>query len=196
MKGQKTMFNLQLYTRKWCNFSEHQTPNHPITLLPGALGRLPPEIRFMIYDILMPPRNYRYYGNGRLMPAASFPKIAHVCREMRQYASQRYRFIQSIRKLSRGGDIRGFGVFDPKRDSIFILERAYERAYDRIVWIQNATVQWDDAFQEPTVTNISSRTKRYSRRNSRNQWEVGPEGEIWEIEWDKIDVYGLPTLLQ
>ncbi|KAI0545466.1 hypothetical protein F4679DRAFT_561047 [Xylaria curta] len=176
VKFRDSTFIFQLYMREWYNFSE--TLGHPnTTLRPGALERLPPEIRFMIYDILMPRKIHCFGLAGR--PDLSFPRTAHVCREMRQYAMQKYRLIQWIQEIDGKDRVGGFGVFNPERDSI--------RIYDYLV---DATVQWDDAFQTPKSTHISSRTKRYPIEGGLRQYWVGPEGEMWEIKG------AYPTLLE
>ncbi|KAI1827318.1 hypothetical protein F4861DRAFT_403889 [Xylaria intraflava] len=101
----KYTFNLQVYTREWRNFSENpETKRIPVSL--GNLRRLPPEVRFMIYDLTIPanPNCFDKSGTGgrcwltkesrRPQPRLfELPGIAHVCQDMRQYAMRRYRLI-------------------------------------------------------------------------------------------------------
>ncbi|KAI1162322.1 hypothetical protein F5B18DRAFT_624811 [Nemania serpens] len=97
--GETGVFDLQIYTRKWYNFSDNGVTN---TYLPGKLGRLPPEIRFMIYDYMMP-ANLNHIDlcgtselrrlSGSLWRIFAVPEIAHVCQDMRQYAMSKYQFV-------------------------------------------------------------------------------------------------------
>ncbi|KAI0182635.1 hypothetical protein EV127DRAFT_449129 [Xylaria flabelliformis] len=163
-------FNLQVFTRKWYNFSERQ-PDHAIpTLIP--LGRLPPEIRFMIYDLIMPPtrtifdltRPLDYLSKNLSSDTQrpfAVPKIAHICREMRQYAMRRYRLIwfryaiDTYRyRLKCDTDNwkpvqSRFGVFDPAKDLIEILVQSIKSTDN--LRCRNRDILWRNPFREPKL---------------------------------------------
>ncbi|KAI1438619.1 hypothetical protein GGR50DRAFT_638852 [Xylaria sp. CBS 124048] len=200
----ETIFNLQVYARKWYDFSGRQTPHHTNTKLlpPGVLKRLPPEIRFMIYDFSMPPKcNYfdlvghpheflpprPFVWSGPYFPV---PKIAHVCQEMSRYAMQKYQFIWFRYTAIRTEPVLPFfsttsyiswadpvqdiaelaiwtsppvesriGFFNPAKDSI----QVYLDGLESVHLIQDATVQWSDPFQAPTLSgDTSTQEKKYS----------------------------------
>ncbi|KAI1734570.1 hypothetical protein F4680DRAFT_470829 [Xylaria scruposa] len=174
---------LQVFTRKWYNFLEPRISGHPnIAPLPGVLGRLPPELRFIIYDLVMPAEH-----NDITFPGIhfgelffKFPKIAHVCRDMREYAMRKYRFIWY--NISVGESIfgEGFGVFDPAKDSIMIhLESVLS-----VHLIENGTVQWNNPFKTPKLTGIvSSRDKEYPNEGLKSvDFYIGTECEIWQSQ--------------
>ncbi|KAI1280233.1 hypothetical protein F5Y07DRAFT_413353 [Xylaria sp. FL0933] len=105
------VFSIQIYHRRWYNFladPDQLVPTH----LPGKIGRLPAEIRFIIYDYLMPAKSYfiDYLGTSPpfwvpRVPRTLFaiPKIAHVCRDMRLYAMSKYQFVcYGYRTFKRG----------------------------------------------------------------------------------------------
>ncbi len=212
------IFNLQIYTRKWYNFSDNQVVD---TYRPGKLGRLPPEIRFIIYNYMMPANSNdfdfcctsaSFESLGPHRPLFAVPEIAHVCREMRQYAMSRYQFIwyncttrveaaqleigpilnwrpdEFIAETSqtriwnevRGSETSSFGFFDPKKDSLEIHLR-FVRA---VQLVKDATLEWDDAFQAPTLTNVSTRVKRYSPKETDNVFIFTPkESGMWQRFW-------------
>ncbi|KAI0505820.1 hypothetical protein F5B22DRAFT_626460 [Xylaria bambusicola] len=163
------------------------------------LGRLPQNIRVMIYDVSMPaaqnfdfsvawpplkthpnppsqtrhikPKfNYQHY-NQLGFP---IPKMAHVCREMRQYAMPHYRLLwfrytrtliapkQEIDQLAFWNKpplFSGFGFFNPSKDQI----RIYVMYKYTVHLLKSATIQWNDPFQEPTWSfNDSTWVKRYN----------------------------------
>ncbi|KAI0556268.1 hypothetical protein F4679DRAFT_25950 [Xylaria curta] len=216
----KYVFNLQIYTRKRYNFSDNRVIN---TRLPGKLGRLPPEIRFMIYDHMVPANWNNFDLNGTSArkrsldlhrPFFAVPSIAHVCQDMRQYAMSKYQFIwwnctplieSEQLKTSPGFILNGisdeltgeisvtriwnevpksklsrFGFFDPKKDSLEI----HLRSVRVVQLVKNATVEWDDAFQEPKLTNVSTRVKRYSQKEAYNAFVFTPkESGMWQSLW-------------
>ncbi|KAI0545465.1 hypothetical protein F4679DRAFT_599431 [Xylaria curta] len=175
---------IQACTRKWYNFLEHRIPGHSnITLRPGALERLPPEIRFMIYDLLMPPRE-NHFDCSKIynkVPVFGFPTIAHVCREMRQYAMQKYRFVR-IMAFVKGyrWEKDRFGVFDPAQDSITIdLPNCWS-----IEWLQDATIQWNDPFQRPRLaSSFVIRSQKYEIGERPIRFDLGAECEVWQRDW-------------
>ncbi|TRX91099.1 hypothetical protein FHL15_008081 [Xylaria flabelliformis] len=172
--------HFQVYTRNWYNFSQRQPTN--TTLPPGILARLPLEIRCMIYDFLMPPRSYSILEHTYYTPVFKFPTITHVCREMRQYAMRKYRFVW-FQCYSRRGEFRGCGVFDPAQDTITISLRFL----DSVHWVPNAIVKWDDPFGQPRIPkNTPFLVKRYPEVENDEydedyEYEVRVEGEIREI---------------
>ncbi|KAJ2993005.1 hypothetical protein NUW58_g1979 [Xylaria curta] len=182
-------FNLRMCTRKWCDPPNHQPT---ITLLPGVLGRLPSELRLMIYDFMMPAQTRVFSTNKKkLGPNFAVPKIAHVCREMRWYARQKYRLIRfdytpvkswrvSMGSLEWIGDPSEvmFGFFDPGRDSIKIpLYRISE-----VRFVEDATVEWDNALQAPTFASGVTQVKQYNPSCKKIIFMLETSG-LWEILW-------------
>ncbi|KAI0186559.1 hypothetical protein EV127DRAFT_438452 [Xylaria flabelliformis] len=208
---------LQIYTRKWHDFLDNRVIN---AHLPGKLGRLPPEIRFVIYDYMMPANENRFYlqgTSGRWWSPCLFAvpnNIAHVCRDMRQYAMSKYQFIwykhttlivaerlktvpgfipnvlsdepageicmtryrEKIHKVERSR----FGFFDPKKDSIEI----HLSSVRAVQLVEAATVEWDNAFQEPALTNLSTRVKQYSPKEANKIFVFTPkESGVWQRFW-------------
>ncbi|KAI1126727.1 hypothetical protein F5Y10DRAFT_293402 [Nemania abortiva] len=195
--------NFQLYTRRWCNFSERQITN---TLPPGMLGRLPPEVRFMIYDFAMPDSNNCYirgaahdYLTRRQCsgwpnrPPLYFPapEISRVCREMRQYAMRKYRFvwwsynflyydfqgdITEARIWTEPPGLSGFGFFDFKKDSI----KHGPVSVLAVQLVEDATVEWKDPFEAPTVAIKSTRVKRYGIPKEPIIFFTPKESGLWQ----------------
>ncbi|KAI0855038.1 hypothetical protein F4860DRAFT_57748 [Xylaria cubensis] len=160
-----SFLHVELDTRKWCDFSERQTLDHRNnTLLPGALERLPPELRFMIYDFTMRPG--RWCFESRVASSEfpeqleiplhfGFPTIAHVCREMRQYTMQKYPFFR-VRCHDTRRELRGCGVFNPAHDAFTIGLHFLDSVY----WTQDLSVQWrtrSDGRRCPQIRKISSK---------------------------------------
>ncbi|KAI1123249.1 hypothetical protein F5Y10DRAFT_286312 [Nemania abortiva] len=210
-----TFFNLQIYTRKWYNFSENQDT---IALLPGRLGRLPPELRFMIYDYVMPANSNHFDYSGTSArcwlptPRRKFavPEIAHVCRDMRQYAMSKYQFVwysytseakgakpvrihsfmpkrpltrneEEIRALRRPHRSEfGFGFFDPKKDSVEI----HLSQVEAVEVVYDSTLEWDNPLQEPTLMDVSTRVRWYPSKEMETKRVFSLKGtEIWQILW-------------
>ncbi|KAI0190861.1 hypothetical protein F4808DRAFT_444295 [Astrocystis sublimbata] len=76
---------VQMYTQKRHSFNTG-------SCLPGELGRLPPEVRFMIYDYLLPtgPEFSFYTSAGQTQRSFELlcdtvPNLPQVCGEMRDY---------------------------------------------------------------------------------------------------------------
>ncbi|KAI0813553.1 hypothetical protein GGR55DRAFT_702633 [Xylaria sp. FL0064] len=200
------VFSIQIYHRKWYNFLAD--PDQLVhTHLPGQIGCLPPEIRFIIYDYLMPANSYYIdflntsssFWLPRLpRPLFAIPMIAHVCRDMRPYAMSKYQLVwysyrkfkaeplesdgpsdESIQEtnktriwnevpMSAGSN---FGSFYTKKDFLGIhLQpiRALQVAED-------ATVEWGDAFQRPVLTDVSTRIKWYSLKETDNFFVFAPQ---------------------
>ncbi|KAI8948405.1 hypothetical protein F4801DRAFT_604468 [Xylaria longipes] len=181
----KHVFNLQIYTRKWYNF---------------LLKCLLPEIRIMIYDYMMPANSNHFDLCGTsersrsLGPHRKFfavPEIAHVCRDMRQYAMRRYRSIWYNYSLETSktprSELFSFGFFDSKKDSLEI----HLRSVRAVQLVEDATLEWDNAFQAPTLTNVlSTRVKRYSLKETDKFFvftlkESGMWQSFWEGPWVK-----------
>ncbi|KAI3343837.1 hypothetical protein F4824DRAFT_441418 [Ustulina deusta] len=115
-----------------------------------------------------------------IRPYFAVPKIAHVCREMRQCAMQKYKFIgfrhpvttinaepvQDIAESAIWTDLPGesrIGFFDSAKDSIQI----HLTSLHAVHLIQNAAVQCSDPFRAPTSTgNISTRKKKKNIRKT------------------------------
>ncbi|KAI0545464.1 hypothetical protein F4679DRAFT_561044 [Xylaria curta] len=177
-----TFINFQVFARKWHNFSERQPDHANPTLLPGVLRRLPPEIRLIIYDFLMPAM---WTAVGLLRPlntlskdlfghitrqTFTIPKIAHVCREMRQYAMRKYQFIWLRYTVTPEPRIwtplpeqSRFGVFDTSKDLIEIFGRSLQSTQ----FLISPTIQWSDPFQEPKIIgNMTFRNDEYEGGNS------------------------------
>lgn len=131
-------------------------------------------------------------------PYFAVPKIAHVCREMRQCAMQKYKFIgfrhpvttinaepvQDIAESAIWTDLPGesrIGFFDSAKDSIQI----HLTSLHAVHLIQNAAVQCSDPFRAPTSTgNISTRKKKYSENAGKKLFIfIRKDCGIWQSYW-------------
>ncbi|KAI0182636.1 hypothetical protein EV127DRAFT_487934 [Xylaria flabelliformis] len=171
---------IQACTRRWYNFLEYHTSELPdIAPRPGVLKRLPPEIRFTIYDLLMPPREHHLdcIELWRKKVVFGFPTIAHVCQEMRQYAMRKYQFLRFTANLRGYGYGSTFGAFDPAQDSITIdLPNC-----NSLSWVENATVRWKNPFRAPDLAEpFTFRKKEYPMGDRPIHFELGAEREVWQ----------------
>ncbi|KAJ3578484.1 hypothetical protein NPX13_g2085 [Xylaria arbuscula] len=170
---------IQIFTRKWYDFLRDQSQKYTIALSSlGRLGCLPPEIRFMIYDYTISDNSAgRSTEWSRREWARQFkvPRIAHVCRDMRQYVMDRYRLTwysltlaQPWERLERSADestiarawdkapfetMSLFGVSPAKRPKFAVSLKGF-RAAQVVV---NGKLEWNDPFKAPTITKVSTR---------------------------------------
>ncbi|KAI3330898.1 hypothetical protein F4824DRAFT_302937 [Ustulina deusta] len=224
-----TTFHLQVCTRKWLNFSKsvagnertdfgrpntivNETESVPGVVSPlGTLKRLPLEVRYMIYDLVFPPTTsyfdfsetavYWPHESPLLSVYFAVPKLAHVCREMRQYAMPKYQLVwwtsRSViptvnRKSKAKSEYQettksGFGVFQPDKDVIKI----YTRDIVEVELAQRATVEWDDPTKPPILKELSTRQVRYPPLPTfpssvcTSYTFIPKELGLWERTWTK-----------
>ncbi|KAI6083808.1 hypothetical protein F4821DRAFT_243998 [Hypoxylon rubiginosum] len=176
--------NIQIYTRKWLPVLNGVESTQTTTAPPGILTRFPPEIRCMIYDLVCHPRSTDFDFTGQqvvywpqefpLTADFSVPALAHVCREMRQYAMGRYQLVwwsakSVVTKVvgKRGKPITqhreettksGFGVFQPDRD---VIEIRIETVGSDVELGEHAVVHWNDPTQAPILKQMSTRQVSY-----------------------------------
>ncbi|KAI1352063.1 hypothetical protein F5Y01DRAFT_304365 [Xylaria sp. FL0043] len=217
-------FSIQIYHRRWYNFLAD--PDQLVhTHLPGKIGCLPPEIRFIIYDYLMPAKSYfiDYLGTSPpfwvpRVPRTLFaiPKIAHVCRDMRLYAMSKYQFAcYGYRTLKRGAllsepsgeSIRrtwNWNVVPMSEGSklgVFnpkedLLE-IHLRSIRELQVAEDATFEWGDAFQEPILADVPFRMKWYLPKETDNFFVFAPhESETWQSFWAGSWVKRLPVWVE
>ncbi|KAI2463600.1 hypothetical protein F4781DRAFT_416046 [Annulohypoxylon bovei var. microspora] len=174
--------NVQVYTRKWLPVPNGvKSTQNTITPL-GMFGRLPQNIRHMIYDLVCHPRftNFDFTQQQVFWPQElplvadfSVPALAHVCREMRRYAMCRYQLVwwsskRVVSKINRSIEPSsmhqeettrsGFGVFQPDED---VIEIHMETIDSDVELGEHATVEWNDLTQAPILTELSTRQVSY-----------------------------------
>ncbi|KAI1258373.1 hypothetical protein F5Y18DRAFT_413816 [Xylariaceae sp. FL1019] len=171
-------FRLQVFTRTWRNFSGR--PGNPPER-PGALGALPPELRYMIYDLVLSQRFVIFDLNAVSVPPTgsnlprtlppgnpfAIPAIAHTCKEMRIYAMRRYQFVwyeyEPLRFTPQPhvwGDPQLCRVraYDPRADIIIInlVCAVWVRAY-------GTAIEWEDPFARPRLLEGSISPQTFNR---------------------------------
>ncbi|KAI0162184.1 hypothetical protein GGR57DRAFT_313799 [Xylariaceae sp. FL1272] len=145
----------------------------------AVLACLPAELRLMIYDLTMPPRHINFdmldlswsppSGPLTLPPGNffEFPIIAHTCKEMRQYAMRKYRFVwyryQPIKytafpyaTIPPIPQIYGVRAFNPRADTIAM--HLYRAAW--VKTSKSTIIKWDDPFHCPWAKKVRKSGRR------------------------------------
>ncbi|KAI0141252.1 hypothetical protein GGR57DRAFT_520579 [Xylariaceae sp. FL1272] len=161
---------VEIYSRKWPITPEalRSLESRDAKRSLGTLGRLPVEVRYMIYDFVSEPRTYEIRLHSLIMvPLVPFiympmKTLAHACRDMREYCMRNYRLLwykataPKRAAMSRQfTDNEGSGYqsskwfYDARRDVINL----HGKTVCTFEVFESAKIEWSEDFKVPVSTS-------------------------------------------